>query len=247
MKSVFALFGAKTGSTFPLTVLKDMTRHFFSTGRVPPKKGLEQLFELHGFVEHIINEKCLEIYDGRHPKHHLWTGHYQFILDNIKNGDVVLDAGCGASMSYIQKIAGRCKKIDCCDTRQELVVKCARENPFDNVNYEVLDIAKNLPPRKYDVVVMSHVLEHLPDPKSVLENVKKITSKIIIRLPRYDDHWMNLVKKDLGMFYFKDADHKREYILSEAIELVESAGWKVAIALNDIDIKIVGVMQKCAE
>jgi len=92
---------------------------------------------------------------------------------------------------------------------------------------------------------MSHVLEHLKEPEKVLHKIKSITDKIIIRLPRYDDHWMYLVKKDLGLFYFKDADHKREYTLKESTDLIEASGWKIQTALNDIDIKIVGV--KCVE
>ena len=72
-----------------------------------------------------------------------------------------------------------------------------------------------------------------------MEKLKKVTKKLIIRLPRYDDHWMYLVKKDLNLFYFKDRAHKREYTLEEATELIKKASWTVYTAENDIDIKII--------
>ncbi|MFX1375559.1 MAG: hypothetical protein ACFFA0_07090 [Promethearchaeota archaeon] len=52
---------------------------------------------------------------------------------------------------------------------------------------------------------------------------------------------MYLVKKDLGMFYFKDRDHKQEYTIGTARELIQHSGWKIITSLNDIDIKIIAV------
>ena len=207
---------------------------------VEPKQAIASLFKLKDVVEHLISVKCEEYYGG-HPKHILWDIHYQFILENIEPGSVVFDVGTGASLSYTQKLASICKQVDCCDIKPELIEKSASRNRYRNVKYFVQDITKVLPDEKYDVVILSHVLEHLYEPEKALENLHSITKKIIVRLPRYDNHWMYLVKKDLGLFYFKDADHKKEYTLSEAKHLVESAEWDVKIALNDIDIKIVAV------
>ena len=53
---------------------------------------------------------------------------------------------------------------------------------------------------------------------------------------------MYLVKKDLGMFYFKDKDHKQEFTLDSAIKLIQGSGWNVVKAFNDIDIKIVATI-----
>jgi hypothetical protein len=212
------------------------------SGLVSTKKELEDLFNFQYSIERLINIKCTEYYNGKHPKHHLWTGHYQFIIDNVNEGDKVFDVGTGASLSYTQELAKKCSKIDCCDIRDELVKKAEEQNAFKNVHYRVLDITKELPQEKYDVVIMSHILEHLENPEDVLKRAKSISLKIIVRLPRYDDHWMYLVKKDLGLFYYKDGDHKKEYTLKEAIELVESSGWKIQTALNDIDIKILAVL-----
>ncbi|MFZ5365199.1 MAG: class I SAM-dependent methyltransferase [Patescibacteria group bacterium] len=208
----------------------------------PSKYQLKLLFRAQSFIDSRISDACVDYYKGRHPKHFLWTIHYQFVIDNVDTGDRVLDVGTGASLSYTQELAAKAESIDCCDINPELIEKSRRGNKFANVNYIVLDVTQQLPPDSYDVVILSHVLEHLHEPEKVLENLKNITRKLIIRLPRYDDHWMYLVKKDLGMFYYKDHDHKNEYTLRTAVDLVEKSGWRVQTALNDVDVKIVATL-----
>ncbi len=205
------------------------------------KKEIEYLFDFQREVEGLISQKCEQYYQGNHPKHHLWKSHYKFIIENVLPGDNVLDVGSGASLSYIQELAGFCTQIDCCDIRKDLIERCIKENNFNNITFKVLDITEELPKEEYDVVILSHILEHLKGPEKVLQSIKQITNKIIVRLPRYDDHWTYLVKKDLGLFYYKDHDHKREYVLDDARELITSAGWKLARILNDVDIKIVAI------
>ncbi len=41
-------------------------------------------FKFKAFFEGVISRLAVKYYDGKHPKHLLWTGHYKFILDNIK-------------------------------------------------------------------------------------------------------------------------------------------------------------------
>lgn len=157
----------------------------------------------------------------------------------MNDEDKVLDVGCGKSLSYSQDLASKIDFMDAIDIKKKNIDFCIKNNKFENINYFVLDITKELPSKKYDVVILSHILEHLEKPKDLLKKIKHITEKIIIRLPRYDNHWMILVKKDLGMFYFKDRDHKQEFTLESAKNLIECAGWKIIKAFNDIDIKII--------
>ncbi|GAJ13001.1 unnamed protein product, partial [marine sediment metagenome] len=189
-----------------------------------------------------INRLVINYYNGKHPKHHLWKIHYKFIIDNIKPGEKVLDIGCGGSMSYNQQLAKNNNIIDAVDKNSILVQKCSNENKFENIKYYVLDISQELPSKKYDIIILSHVLEHINNPVVVLHNIKKITNKIIVRLPRYDNDWMKLVKKDLGMYYYNDLDHKQEFTQESAEELVRGAGWKIITSLNDVDIKILATL-----
>lgn len=226
-----------------------MKRIFFSlifNGKSKSKKklvlGLKRAFFFLDLFEEYINELSVKYYNGKHPKHFLWVDHYKFIIDNINSGEEILDVGCGASLSYIQELAKKQVKIDAIDLNHILIQKCRNENIFKNINFFVLDITKELPDKNYDVVILSHVLEHLSEPRELLRKLKKITQKVIIRLPRYDDHWMYLVKKDLGMFYYKDRDHRREYTIKTAKDLIEGTGWEIITSINDVDIKIIAII-----
>lgn len=202
-------------------------------------KNIKLTFFFKELFEYYISRLVVKYYDGKHPKHHLWHSHYKFIIENINPGDKVLDVGCGKSLSYSQQLSTKIDFLDAIDINGEKIQFSIKENKFENIHFSVFDITKDLPSKKYDVIILSHILEHLDRPKEILKKIKAITKKIIVRLPRYDNNWMNLVKKDLGMYYYKSRDHKQEFTLESAIKLIESADWSIRKAFNDIDIKII--------
>lgn len=217
---------------------------FFRRNKIKLRKSIIRAFKLKELFENYIGALVVSYYEGKHPKHHLWPSHYRFIIDNINQDDKVLDVGCGKSLSYNQQLADKVDFMDSVDINETKINYCLKDNQFDNLHFYVLDITKELPAKKYDVVILSHILEHLFNPQDVLNKIKKVTKKIIVRLPRYDNHWMNMVKKDLGLYYYKDRDHKQEFTLESAIELIESTGWNIITALNDVDIKIVATINQ---
>jgi len=215
---------------------------FYRKGKRKPRKSIIRAFKFKELFERYINKLVVLYYDGKHPKHHLWPQHTKFIDENINPNDRVLDIGCGKSMTYNQRIAPIVKYFDAFDINEKKIRYCEKENKFSNVHFSVMDVTKEFPSKKYDVVILSHVLEHLYNPNDVLEKLKSITKKIIVQLPRYDNHWWYLVKKDLDLFYFKDEDHKQEFTIETAKNLIQESGWKVLVAYNDVDIKIIAVL-----
>ncbi len=215
---------------------------FYRNNKIHLKKGIVRAFKLQSEIERYINRLVVSYYDGKHPKHFLWKNHYQFIIENINPHDKIIDIGCGSSLSYNQQLADKIDFLDAIDIDQKIIDKCLKLNQYDNIHYNVLDITKKFPLKHYDVAILSHILEHLDNPEDLLRRIRKITSKIIVRLPRYDDHWWYLVKKDLGLFYYKSRDHRREYTIKSAIKLIESTDWNITKSLNDVDIKIVAII-----
>ena len=57
-------------------------------------KSIKNLFLIKDKLEWIINERAINYGNGVHPKH-LLTNYHQFFIDRIKDGDKVLDVGCG--------------------------------------------------------------------------------------------------------------------------------------------------------
>ena len=71
--------------------------------------------------------------------------------------------------------------------------------------------------RKLEVVVLSNVLEHIKNRTSF---IKKITNnskchKILIRVPLFERSWEIPMRKELGINYYSDNDHKIEHTLNQ--------------------------------
>ena len=67
---------------------------FVLESRGNEKTGLKQLFLIKDKLDLVINERALVLGDGVHPKHKL-TNYHNFFIENVNNGENVLDIGCG--------------------------------------------------------------------------------------------------------------------------------------------------------
>ena len=190
------------------------------------KRGLKQLFLIKDKLNLVLNERALAYGNSIHPKHELMKYHH-FFTDNIKNGENVLDIGCGygavaqtvASMKSKSQIVGL-------DYDQLKLDQASKRNSYENLKFENYDATKNLPEGKWDIIILSNVLEHIN--KRVLF-LKKITSiskckKILIRVPSFERSWEVPMRKKLSINYFSDDDHKIEHTLSEFLKEIKSAG-----------------------
>ncbi len=204
------------------------------------RKALNFWFTLQQFADSQINMVCNAYYEQKHPKHYLWLGHNQFLYDNVQPGERVLDIGCGTSY-YQQWIAEKAAEVVGVDIKSELVELARRNNPCSNVRFEVMDVTQEVPADKFDVVICSHVLEHLDDPDSFLQVLAARVPRLLVKVPLVDSHWMKLVKKDIGMFYLDDADHRREYTETMLEEQLTQAGWHITELIRGFDLRAVAI------
>jgi glycosyltransferase involved in cell wall biosynthesis/SAM-dependent methyltransferase len=197
---------------------------------------LQYWFGLQSFVEGQINQVCNLYYDYKHPKHYFWLGHNQYLFDEIKAGERVLDIGCGASY-YQQWIAEKALKVVAVDILPERVELAQRNNKKPNVFFQVMDVNKELPAGEFDVVICSHVLEHLDDPITMLRSLAQKVPRLIVKVPLSDSHWMKLVKQDIGMFWMDDPTHRREYTEKMLREQLEACGWRIQKIIRGYDLR----------
>ena len=59
-----------------------------------------------------------------------------------------------------------------------------------NIEYLVGDATKDLPNQKFDVIILSNVLEHIENRIEFLNKIKNLAPKILIRVP--------MIKEKLG-------------------------------------------------
>jgi len=120
----------------------------------------------------------------------------QYLLSfaKIKRSDTVLDIGCGSGMvtrKIAEKVGCRVIGVD----RSEDCIQHANKRSKNKKNIKfVVGSMENLPfmDNKFDVIIASHIIEHLKDPENALCEVRKKLKKsgrLIITTPNYKSLW----------------------------------------------------------
>jgi len=79
----------------------------------------------------------------------------------------------------------------------------------------------------YDLIVMSHVLEHIEDPHEFLLTLSGVTKAIHIEVPDIASEPLNYVRELLGMRIYKDDDHIIEMSLEYLANLVSNSNFRI--------------------
>lgn len=185
---------------------------------------LKLALKLHSFSYKLISHLAIK-YEGLHPKHRL-IGYHDFFTKNIGGGDKVLDIGCGNG-ALARDIASVAKSVLAVDIDAKLIEKARRKNPAPNLEYRACDATKDLSNEKFDVIVMSNVLEHIEHRVEFLKSIKPLAKKFLFRVPMMDREWVALYKKELGLDYRLDTTHFTEYTFAQFKNEFEAAGFRI--------------------
>ena len=212
-----------------------------------PKKDLILLFKIKDEFEQIINNRALSYGNGEHPKHYL-TMYHQFFINNVFDGESVIDIGCGyGSVSRsIARAKPNSKILGIDNDKIRLQQALDSDNPT-NLSFIYGDIIQHQFKENWDVVVLSNVLEHIENRIKFLLFVNSNTKakRFLIRIPCYERDWQVPLRDNFGVNYFTDSDHKIEHKLYEfrdeikqarleITEVITSWGeiWAVCIPVN---------------
>ena len=196
-----------------------------------PKRSLKRIFRVKDKLEWIINERAINYDSGIHPKHRL-TGYHEFFIERIKNGQRVLDVGCGNGVVALD-IAIKCplSKIIGVDINKNNIDKAnqyLKEKSIDNIRFIYGDI-NNEKRIESDIVVLSNILEHIKDRKSFLINIYELSNAkiFLIRVPLFERDWQIPLRRELGIYYYSDNDHEIEHTIEEFVNEMRLANLKV--------------------
>ncbi len=180
----------------------------------------------------VIDQAALETSGGVHPKHHLMRYH-EFFVERIRPGESVLDLGCGycaVARSIVLKAGAIVTGMDF--SRSNLAQANAmieREGLSDRLTTVYGDITTQRAGddgQRFDVVVLSNVLEHLADRERLLaQYVRWYRPRVmLIRVPAFDRNWQTAWKAELGIDYRCDQTHETEYTEASLRAELKSAG-----------------------
>jgi|SRR3989344_4723769 len=189
-------------------------------------KGLAKLaLRLHNIFYSASSFFSIKAEQGLHPKHRL-IGYHAFFISNIDPQDTVLDIGCGNGALTFD-VAKKAKRVVGIDFSKANIDTAKRKYSTSNVEYFCQDALKNLPAGKFEVIILSNVLEHIEERVALLKQVKNRASKFLIRVPMINRDWITLYKKELGVEYRLDKTHFIEYTMEEFRDEVEKSGFAV--------------------
>ena len=163
--------------------------------------------------------------DGIHPKHRL-TKYHNFFTDNINSTDVVLDVGCGNGFNSY-RIAEKAKKVVGVDFNEDYILfarKNYKRKNLEFLNQDIMDFDNKM---KFDVIILSNVLEHIENRIKFLKEISRKGNKILIRIPMIDRSWLVLYKKEMGIEYRSDKTHYIEYTLKSFLEEIRKTGLRM--------------------
>ena len=210
-------------------------RHLYLKGlfvldsRGDPQQGLRNLFAIQDDLEHVVNGTALASGKGIHPKHRL-TRYHDFFIERTSDADSVLDVGCGygAVARSVARAHPGAKVVGVDYDKGRLAQARNSDNPA-NLSFVESDATKSVPEGVWTVVILSNVLEHIVDRPGFLSALIRTTGaqRFLIRVPLFERDWKLPLRKELGVNYYSDDDHKIEPTRAEFRADVEAAGLQV--------------------
>lgn len=180
----------------------------FFVRRSPLRQPLLRLFcRLHNSAYHWFS--FFAGTDGPHPKHAI-TNYHQFFLDNIEPTDHVVDLGCGLG-ELTADLGRRALTVIGVDLSSRSIAKAQHQYRQSNLHFIVGDITVWTPPARFDIAVLSNVLEHVRDRLQLLRSIQSYADKILIRVPLISRDWITVYKHQHGFEYRLDDTHFIEY------------------------------------
>ena len=155
-----------------------------------------------------------------------------FMLKGVRPTDRVLDLGCKhGTISAL--LAERTAFVLGVDLSRSALEKAQRDHQADNLIFEHGEAMSILTSRqdRFDVLVLSHLLEHLDDPQAFLSSYVDHFDRIYIEVPDLDDSYLNHYRLKVGAkLNYTDGDHIWEFDRDALMEVIAASGLQVISA-----------------
>jgi 2-polyprenyl-3-methyl-5-hydroxy-6-metoxy-1,4-benzoquinol methylase len=199
-----------------------------SVSRLEPDEALRRLLLLSDGLYGRIDLLAVELDRGIHAKHRL-TRYHDFFVDRVREGESVLDVGCGkGELAYDLATRGRAN-VTGVDRNPESLRFAGARFRTPGLAFVESDIYNWEPSHAFDVIVLSNVLEHLSDRVGLLRRLVQECEpkRVLIRVPSAERDWTVPLRLELGLAHFSDPTHETEYTVDQLDDEVSAAGLRI--------------------
>lgn len=193
------------------------------------RRAIRELLVSYDDAYRALDRAAIAYDGGVHVKHRL-TRYHDFFVERVQPGETVLDIGSGkGELAYdlVTKAGASVIGID----HDPSHLAFARSHFFhERLEFREGDVLDGAPAGRFDVVVLSNVLEHLEPRVSFLRQVIATArpSRVLLRVPLYERDWTVPLKAEVGLIAYWDPDHKIEY---------DEATFRAELGEAELDVK----------
>ena len=150
--------------------------------------------------------------DGVHVKHRLMRYH-DFFVERIRPDDRVLDIGCGYGAVAYSIVTRAGAAVIGLDMELTNVTKAQAMFRHERLTFVVGEAPAALGRERFDVVVMSNVLEHIQHRRDFMRDVQARAQpgRWLLRVPMFNRDWRPPLRQELGLYAYGDPTHYTEY------------------------------------
>lgn len=219
--------GVKLTRKKPKVILLSVIYRLHKLLPLSSKTKIKLYLNLEWIFDRLAHEMSFKNYSPE--EHPLRKFTKQSILKHIKDTDRVLDLGCNLG-DISSMIADKAKEVVGIDYKKRAIEKAKERWKKPNllfVHAEALDYLKKNT-KQFDVLILSHILEHLENPDEFLIRFKDFFKTIYIELPDFDRYYLNHYRKDFNCsLVYSDDDHITEFDRYELNDLLRKCGLEV--------------------
>jgi len=185
------------------------------------KKRLKLYLELTWIFDRFAHSEAMGFYEI--SKNPVRTNTIKFLSRELKVDYKVLDIGCSKG-DLTNLISDQVSKISGVD-HDENAIESAKLNYGNKniqfINGDALEHVKSVS-EKYDVIILSHILEHIDNPIPFLSSYIPFAKYIYVEVPDYEKSYHNVFRKDIGaVLQYTDDDHVSEFDREEIEQIFE--------------------------
>lgn len=219
--------GLKLNRVKPRNWTLTLLYRLFKIPFISKENKFKLFLNLEWIFERLAHEKSFEYYSPENHPLRVYSNNY--ILSLLKESDSVIDLGCHAGhiTSVLAKKVKKVVGIDYDKSAIEFAKKTYHQHNLLFINDEISHYL-NENNEKFDVLILSHIIEHIENPLDLISKCKPFVRFMYIEVPDFDKTYLNHYRQDLNLsLIYTDIDHISEFDRIEIKELINKSGFKL--------------------